>query len=151
MLDSLSSDAENFAGLFDGKYVTDSVQDQFREPFNTALILLTVFVAEPLRGHALGAWLAGEVIARMASVSDTFVLLYPHPAGETPEDVAEIQAIDALNRYRRKAGLVPIDEHPGFLGQSTAYTSLPAARCALQHVEEVAIPVDLRDPRLDIV
>jgi GNAT superfamily N-acetyltransferase len=151
MLDSLSSDAENFAGLFDGKYVTDSVHDQFREPFNTALILLTVFVAEPLRGHDLGAWLAAEVIARMESVSDAFVLLYPHPAGETPEDVSEIQAIDALNRYWRKAGLVPIDEHPGFLGQSTAYTSLPAARCALQHVEEVEIPVDLRDPRLDIV
>ena len=30
MLDSLSQDAENFAGLFDGKYVADSVQDQFR-------------------------------------------------------------------------------------------------------------------------
>jgi hypothetical protein len=132
MLDSLSSDAENFAGLFDGKYVTDSVQDQFREPFNTALILLTVFVAEPLRGHDLGAWLAAEVIARMASVSDTFVLLYPHPAGETPEDVSEIQAIDALNRYWRKAGLVPIDEHPGFLGQSNRlhFTPRRALRAA---------------------
>jgi hypothetical protein len=81
MLDSLSSDAENFAGLFDGKYVADSVQQQFQEPFNTVLILLTVFVAEPLRGHDLGAWLAAEVIARMASVSDTLVLLYPQPAG----------------------------------------------------------------------
>jgi hypothetical protein len=151
MLDALSSDAENFAGLFDGKYVADSVQDQFQEPFNTALILLTVFVAEPLRGHDLGVWLAAEVIARMASVSDTFVLLYPHPAGETPEDVSEIQAIDALNRYWRKAGLVPLDEHPGFLGQSTAYTALPAARCALQHAEDVEIRVDMRDPRLDIV
>ena len=83
MLDSLSQDAENFADLFDGKYVADSVQDQFREPFNTALILLTVLVAEHLRGHDLGAWLAAEVIARMGSVSDTLVLLYPHPAGET--------------------------------------------------------------------
>jgi hypothetical protein len=58
MLDSLSQDAENFAGLFDGKYVADSVQEQFQEPFNTVLILLTVLVAEPLRGHDLGAWLA---------------------------------------------------------------------------------------------
>jgi hypothetical protein len=110
-----------------------------------------VFVAEPLRGHDLGAWLAAEVIARMESVSDAFVLLYPHPAGETPEDVSEIQAIDALNRYWRKAGLVPIDGHPGFLGQSTAYTALPDARCALQHGEDVQIPVDLSDPRFDIV
>ena len=75
----------------------------FREPFSTVLILLTVLVAEPLRGHDLGAWLAAEVIARMASVTDTLVLLYPYPAGETPEDVSEIQAIDALNRYWRKA------------------------------------------------
>ena len=151
MLDSLSSDAENFAGLFDGEYVADSVQDQFQEPFNTVLILLTVLVAEPLRGHDLGTWLAAEVIARMASVSDTLVLLYPLPAGETPEDVSEIQAIDGLNRYWRQAGLVPIDRHPGFLGQSTAYTSLPAARCALQYVEDVQLPVDLRDPSLAIV
>ena len=49
MLDSLSQDAENFAGLFDGKYVADSVQDQFREPFSTVLILMTVLVVEPLR------------------------------------------------------------------------------------------------------
>ena len=81
MLDSLSQDTENFAGLFDGKYVADSVRDQFREPFSTVLILMTVLVAEPLRGHDLGAWLAAEVIARMASVTDTLVLLYPHPAG----------------------------------------------------------------------
>jgi hypothetical protein len=153
MLDSLSQDAENFAGLFDGKYVADSVQEQFQEPFNTVLILLTVLVAEPLRGHDLGAWLATEVIARMASVSDTLVLLYPHPAGETPDDVSEIQAIDALNRYWRKAGLVPIDEHPGFLGQSTAYTALANARGQLQHIEDVQIAVDMSDPRLftDIV
>ncbi len=150
MLDSLSQDAENFAGLFDGKYVADSVQEQFPEPFNTILILLTVFVAEPLRGHDLGAWLAAEVIARMASVSDTLVLLYPHPAGETPEDVSEIQAIDALNRYWRKAGLVPLDEHPGFLGQSTAYTALPNARDELHNVEDVRIAVDMSDPRLDL-
>ena len=151
LLDSLSQDAENFAGLFDGSYVAGSVQDQFHEPFNTVLILLTVFVAKPLRGHDLGAWLAAEVIARMASVTDTLVLLYPHPAGETPEDVSEIQAIDALNRYWRKAGLVPIDEHPGFLGQSTAYTALPDARCELQHVQDVQIPVDTRALRLDML
>lgn len=117
----------------------------------TVLIPLTVLVAEPLRGHDLGAWLSAEVVARMASVSDTLVLLYPHPAGETPEDVSEIQAIDALNRYWRKAGLVPIDEHPGFLGQSTAYTALPNARDQLQHVEDVQIAIDMRDARVDIL
>jgi predicted Zn-dependent protease with MMP-like domain len=151
VLDSLSQDAENFAGLFDGSNVAESVQYQFQEPFNTVLILLTVLVAKPLRGHDLGAWLAAEVIARMASGTDTLVLLYPHPAGEPPEDVSEIHAIDALNRYWRKAGLVPIDEHPGFLGQSTAYTALPDARCELQHVQDVQIPVDTRDLRLNML
>jgi hypothetical protein len=151
MLDSLSSDAENFAGLFDGRFAAYSVQDKFEEPFNSVLILLTVFVAEPLRGHDLGAWMAAEVISRMASATDTLVLLYPHPAGETPENVSEIEAIDALNRYWRKVGLVQIDDHPGFLGQSTAFTALPEARRALRHVEDVEIPADIDDPRLEIL
>jgi hypothetical protein len=151
MLDSLSSDAENFAGLFDGRFVAYSVQDQFEEPFNSVLILLTVFVAEPLRGHDLGAWMAAEVISRMASVTDTLVLLYPHPAGETPDNVSEIEAIDVLNRYWRKVGLVQIDDRPGFLGQSTAFTALPEARQALRHVEDVEIPVDIDDPRLEVL
>ncbi|HXO85570.1 MAG TPA: hypothetical protein VN803_08585, partial [Gemmatimonadales bacterium] len=63
------------------------------------------FVAEPLRGHDLGAWMAAEVVSRMASATDTMVLLYPHPAGETPDNVSEIEAIDVLNRYWRKVGL----------------------------------------------
>ena len=50
-----------------------------------------------------------------------------------------------------KPGLVAIDEHPGFLGQSTAYTALPDARCELQHVEDVQIPVDTRDLRVDML
>jgi hypothetical protein len=151
MLDSLASDAENFAGMFDGRFIADSVQKQFEEPFLSALILLTVFVAKPLRRHDLGAWMAAEVISRMASATDTLVLLYPYPAAERPENVSEIEAIDALNLYWRKAGLVPIDEHPGFLGQSTAFTALPEARRALQPVEEVHIPVDIDDSRLAIL
>jgi hypothetical protein len=138
-------------GLFDGRFAAYSVQDQFEEPFNSVLILLTVFVAEPLRGHDMGAWMAAEVISRMASATDTMVLLYPHPAGETPENVSELEAIDSLNRYWRKVGLVPIDDHPGFLGQSTAFTALPEARRALQHVEEVQIPADINDPRLEVL
>jgi hypothetical protein len=151
MLDSLSSDAENFAAIFDGRFIADSVQVQFEEPFLSVLILLTVVVAKPLRGHDLGAWMAAEVISRMASATDTLVLLYPHPAGEPPESVSEIEAIDALNRYWRKVGLVPIDEHPGFLGQSTAFTALPEARRALHPVEEVHIPVDIGDSRVAIL
>jgi hypothetical protein len=151
MLDSLSSDAENFAGMFDGRFIADSVQDQFEEPFRSVLILLTVFVAEPLRGHDLGAWMAAEVVSRMASATDTLVLLYPHPAGEPPENVSEIDAVEALDRYWRKVGLVPIDEHPGFLGQSTAFTALPEARRALQHVEEVHIAVNADDPSLAVL
>jgi hypothetical protein len=74
-----------------------------------------------------------------------------HPAGETPENVSEIEAIDVLNRYWRKVGLVQIDGHPGFLGQSTAFTALPEARRALRHVEDVEIPVDIDDPRLEVL
>ena len=110
-----------------------------------------VFVAEPLRGHDLGAWMGAEVISRMASATDTLVLLYPHPAGETLGSVSEIEAIDALNRYWRKVGLVAIDENPGFLGQSTAFTALPEARRALRHVENVKIPVDIDDPGLEVL
>jgi hypothetical protein len=96
------------------------------------------------------AWIQDSLRSPASTATDTLVLLYPHPAGETPENVSEIEAIDVLNRYWRKVGLVPIDEHPGFLGQSTAFTALPEARRALQHVEEVQIPVDIDDPRLEI-
>jgi hypothetical protein len=151
MLDALSQDAENFAALFDGSDVAASVREQFPEPVNTVLILLTVFIATPLRGHHLGAWLAAEVIARMGSPSDTLVVLYPHPAGPTPDDISPLQAIDTLNRYWRTTGLVPIEEHPAFFGQSSAYTALPAARSAVGYVADVQIPVDTTDIGVDLL
>jgi hypothetical protein len=143
LLDSLSQDAENFADLFDGDDVNYSVEDAFSGamPFNRALIVTMAFVAHPLRGHDLGAWLVAEVIARMAGAADTLVLLYPSPADAQTGDTAELEAVSALTRYWQRAGLMPIDGHPGFLGQSTAYTTLPEARRALRVVEDVQISV----------
>jgi hypothetical protein len=118
---------------------------------SSVLVLLTALIAEPLRGHDLGAWMASEVISRMASATDTMVLLYPHPAGGPPEDVSEIQAIQTLARYWRKVGLVSIDIDPGILGQCTAFTALPDARRRLRHVEDVKISVHIDDPQLEVL
>jgi GNAT superfamily N-acetyltransferase len=144
LLDSLSQDAEHFAGLFDDDDVNDAVQEQFYNamPFNRILIITMVFVADPLRGHDLGAWLVSEVIARMAGAIDTLVLLYPFPAVAQTGDASELTAVNTLAaNYWQRVGLVPIDAHPEFLGQSTAYTALPEARRALGSVEDVEISV----------
>jgi GNAT superfamily N-acetyltransferase len=143
LLDSLSQDAEHFAGLFDDDDVNDAVQEQFYSamPFNRILIITMVFVAEPLRGRDLGAWLVSEVIARMAGATDTLVLLYPFPAVTQTGDASELAAVNALASYWRRVGLVPIDAHPEFVGQSTAYVMLPEARRALTTVEDVQVSV----------
>jgi GNAT superfamily N-acetyltransferase len=141
LLDSLSQDAEHFAGMFDDDDVNDAVQEQFHNamPFNRVLIITMVFVAGPLRGHGLGAWLVSEVIARMAGAIDTLVLLYPFPAVAKTGDASELAAVNTLANYWQRVGLGPIDAHPEFLGQSTAYTALRDARRPLGSVEDVEI------------
>ncbi len=70
--------------LFDGGEVGDWVEDDFEHmlpPVNSVLIITAVSIAKALRGNSIGAWLVAEVIARMASATDTLVLMYPPPAG----------------------------------------------------------------------
>lgn len=142
-LDSLSSDAEMFGELFDGEYVKPEVAEQFSElPFNRVLILMNAQIAGPVRGHNLGAWMAAEVIARMASATDTLVLAYPHPAGPPFDGTTEEQAVQKLRRHWMQVGLTPIDDHPHVMGQSTAYAVLDAARAQLG-CEHLEVPVDL--------
>lgn len=163
LLDSLSQDAADFAALFDGDDVNDALQEQFHltMPFNRILIITAVFIAEQLRGHALGAWLVSDVIARMAGATDTLVLLNPFPAVQPTSGVSLLTAARALAQYWRRVGLVAIDAHPQFLGQSTAYTMLPDARRVLSHTENLLIsvpvaairdePTFLFDPRQTLV
>jgi hypothetical protein len=77
----------------------------------------------------------------MAGAADTLVLLYPYPAVEQSGDASELTTVNTLANYWQRVGLVPIDAHPEFLGQSTAYTALPEARRALGSVEDVEISV----------
>ncbi|OBG15222.1 hypothetical protein A5768_07485 [Mycolicibacterium fortuitum] len=143
LLDSISRDAEHFAVLFDDCDVNDALQEQFSDamPFNCILIITLVQIAEPLRGHDLGAWLVSEVVARMAGAIDTLVLLYPFPAVNPTGDVSELAAVDRLASYWQRTGLKHIEAHPEFLGQSTAYTTLPNARRALSYVEDTHVSV----------
>lgn len=145
MLDSWSQSAVTFAGLFDGNEVAAEVTAQFDgELFNRVVIITRVFVAEPVRGHNLGAWAVSEVAERMASPSDTLVLLYPFWIVDRSGDFDELAAVEALTKYWGRCGLVPIDAHPQFLGQSTSYNDLPQARSALAEVRDLrlAIPAE---------
>ncbi len=142
LLDSLSQDAEHFEVLFDGDDVAAGVQDQFDDaPFNRILIITEVTVAAPLRGHHLGAWLVSDVIDRMASPTDSLVLLYPHPLGADTDPATTAAAVKSLSTYWQRVGLVPIEDAPEFLGQATAYSHLPRARAALRAVADVEITV----------
>lgn len=57
------------------------------------------------------------------------------------EDGSELAAVNTLANYWERVGLIPIDAHPEFLGQSTAYTRLPEGRRALRYVDDVEISV----------
>jgi len=149
-LDSLSGDAEMFGELFEADYVKPEVAEQFSElPFNSVLILMNARIAQPVRGHNLGAWMAAEIIARMASATDTLVLAYPHPAGPPFDGTTEERAVRKLRRHWMKIGLTPIDEYPHVMGQSTAYAVLNAARAQLS-CEHLEVPVDLSHEELRV-
>lgn len=142
LLDSLSQDAVHFAELFDHNDVADAVQEQFDDaPFNRILIITLVTVGTPLRGHDLGAWLVAELIDRMASPTDTLVLLYPYPVGRETDKASERAAVNALSNYWQRVGLQPLGEQSQFLGQATAYSHLPNARAELSAVAHVEITV----------
>ena len=66
-LDQFNDDTLSFAPLFDGTELCVDVADEYwaRESVDT-LILKAAQVAEPLRGHRLGAWMLAGVIARFA-------------------------------------------------------------------------------------
>jgi GNAT superfamily N-acetyltransferase len=140
LLDSL--DRTNLAVLFDGDDVAPAVQEQFPDAtFNRALIVTDVEIAAPLRGNGLGAWLVAELVERIASPTDTLVLLHPSPAEPPPSRDAELAAARALSRYWQQFGLSPIEHHPEFLGAATAYAHLARARDALRALDEVVFPV----------
>ncbi|MEX3769384.1 GNAT family N-acetyltransferase [Mycolicibacterium fortuitum] len=132
LLDSISEDASHFAELFDKDDVAAAVQEQFDDaPFNRILIITLVTVGPSLRRHGLGAWLVAELIDRMASPTDTLVLLYPYPVGPQTDKASELAAVNALSSYWQRVGLQPIAAQPQILGQATAYSHLPNARAEL--------------------
>ena len=103
LLDALSGEAEYFAGLFDGKWLDDDVQGQFHAvPIDTALIVLDVFVAEPLRGHHLGPWMVADVVYRMLPSTSGIVLLSPDPA--TDDDDVTVTKLFALEETHQPLG-----------------------------------------------
>lgn len=140
LLDSL--DMPQLAVLFDGDDVAPAVQEQFPDAtFNRALIVTHVEIAPPLRGNGLGAWLVHELVERIASPTDTLVLLHPSPAVPLSSRDAELAAARALSRYWQQFGVSPIEHDPEFLGAATAYAHLSRAREALRALDDVVFPV----------
>lgn len=138
LLDSLSEEFAQFAELFDDDDVAGTVQSQFDDaPFNRILIITDVEIASPLRGHDLGAWLVAEVIDRMASPTDTLVLLQSEPAGQA----SELSGVSALSKYWERVGLEAIQDHREFMGQATAYSHVTRARAALSAIAEAEFTV----------
>ena len=142
LLDALPQDTAQFVGLFEGDDVAPAVQAQFEDaPINRILLVTLVEVAAPLRGNGLGAWIVSELVDRMASPTDTLVLLHPSPAAPQPSKSAELAARTALSQYWQRFGLAPIEHEPEILGAATAYGHLSRARAALRSLENVVLPV----------
>ena len=143
MLDSISGEAEYFAGLFDGSWLADEVAQQFvATPIDSVVVVLDLFVAEALRGHRLGAWMVADLAYRMLPSTTGLVVLSPWwPDSENEITTAEIFALRKLTNYWRQVGLEPLTAHPAILGQSTAYNALPDARVQLASAADAAIGV----------
>ena len=131
VFDALSADLEVFCSAFDGGDVREDIQDQFEAPFFGVLALEVAEIAPPFRGHKLGAWLAAEVIARLAPYPYVLVLGYPHPFGPTFPEITDKQAVGKLRRHWRHVGLEPLRGVSHLLGQSTERRNLHRARSKL--------------------
>ncbi|WP_405132951.1 hypothetical protein [Nocardia sp. NBC_01388] len=142
ILDDYSTEAGVFSPIFDGAWTADHVQDQFDGvPFNNALLVLSAILIEPVqRGHNLGAWMVSRVTHRMLPGNDGLVLMYPSPLFKSAEPIQQLEAVESLTRHwKRTVAVVPIDQHPGILGQSTAHIHLDEARRALRVPAEITV------------
>lgn len=145
ILDSYSQAAVEFSPLFDREWLDDEVQEQFdATPINDVLVVLTADLAPPVRGHQLGAWMISEISDRMLSSHDGLIVLSPVPDETDGRSAAWRRAVERLGRYWRTSGLVPIEAHPEFLGQATAYNALGNARKALAPVANRDITVEVQ-------
>ncbi|GAT07740.1 hypothetical protein H7I77_09690 [Mycolicibacterium novocastrense] len=137
--------AARFGQLFDGEWLAPDIDEQ--GPFAAAgsidvvLIVVDVCIDSAARGHNIGAWAVSEVIATMLPTSAGMAVMSPDVSRSTAETV------ERVNRYWRLAGLQPIDGHPGFLGQATAFTHLDAARRALADVRDTTFRVPVAELR----
>jgi hypothetical protein len=77
----------------------------------------------------------------VGSATDALVVGYPHPLGDPINGLLEIETVEKLTRHWQQVGLEPIDAYPGFLGQATAFTTMPEARRALDDINQVSIGV----------
>lgn len=150
ILQTLDRRIAHFASLFDGKSIADSVAFQFEDTtIDTVLLLTRAFVVEPLRGHALGAWMAAETIHRMLDTFNGLVVTFPHPPTNAVADISmsAMEAVDRRNRCWHKVGLEPLHQHPGYLGHSTSHTAIPDARKTLHKVGHGQISAKVHDLR----
>jgi hypothetical protein len=116
VLQSFSADAERFAELFDGPWVSGDIKDGAfgaAASIDVVLIILDAAIADVARGHRLGAWAVSKVIATMLPTSAGLAVMYPHREADPDHDIAvsKLQAVERFDRYWRQVGLQPIDGH----------------------------------------
>jgi GNAT superfamily N-acetyltransferase len=107
MLDSVSGEADYFAGLFDNEWLADAVAQQFgATSIDFVVIVLDLFVAEALRGHQLGAWMVADLAHRLMPSTSGLILLSPWWSDSENEiTTAEIFALEKLTSYWTQAGI----------------------------------------------
>ncbi len=143
LLDWYSGATEVFCPIFTGTSVAEEVQDQFgAEPVNNALLILSTQVLDPLGGNELDAWMVAQLIHRMLPSHDGLALFCPSPTDLPAEPIQQLEALENLSMYwRNTVGFEAITDHPGMLGQSTAYVHLQDARAALGKPGPIPVPV----------
>jgi hypothetical protein len=147
-LDQFDGDHEMLAALFDGDQLTEQVEEQFETMILSGDVVLVpniAFVAEPLRGRKLGAWLVAETIYHMLPAGIVLVWPYPVTSSDTPQIEELDGAITRLSDHFQLCGLTPVESAPWALGMSTVFTTLEQARAQLSSVRDISVSVQLEE------
>lgn len=145
-LDQFDSDHEMLADLFDGDQLTEQVEAQFETMILSSDVVLVpniAFVAEPLRGCKLGAWLLSETIYHMLPAGIVLMWPYPVTASDDPQIEELDGAITRLSDHFQLCGLTPVESAPWALGMSTVFAALADARSRLDPVRGVSVSISL--------
>ena len=119
-------DADRFRALLDGSSLDERVLDEIGALTSSRILAVQCLSLHPnAKGLGVESWFIAEVVHHM--LPDGIVLAH----GMTAAEASKGYWNGPTHNQLRESGLDPLDEFPGFHGQSTTASALSAARSSL--------------------